>query len=160
MRFESLPIAATFPQWRRLSANHPPTLSRSLKPAARYLTMALVLSRSIISWNPAHESSGIVQLDSWLEPFQDTLRRRFGKAQEWIKNINDHEGGLDRFSRVCASQWIASTQLLTRLGIRNVGLQCVQQWGYCLPRMGSECLASLFDRRLQYDPSTGNGRQV
>lgn len=41
---------------------------------------------------------GVVKLDPWLEPFSDALRRRFSKAQEWIKTINEHEGGMDKFS--------------------------------------------------------------
>ena len=41
-----------------------------------------------------------MKLDPWLEPFSDALRRRFAKAQDWIKTINDHEGGFEKFSRV------------------------------------------------------------
>ncbi len=45
-------------------------------------------------------SAGVVKLDPWLAPFQDALKRRFTKAKEWIKTINDTEGGIDKFSRV------------------------------------------------------------
>jgi len=41
-----------------------------------------------------------VQLDPWLEPFTDALRKRYSKAQQWIKLIDEHEGGLEKFSRV------------------------------------------------------------
>lgn len=42
---------------------------------------------------------GVIKLDPYLEPFQGTIKSRYSKAQEWIKNINDHEGGLDKFSK-------------------------------------------------------------
>lgn len=42
---------------------------------------------------------GVVQLDPWLSPFKDALRRRYSKAQKWIKTINETEGGLEKFSR-------------------------------------------------------------
>ena len=42
---------------------------------------------------------GVIQLDPWLEPFKDVLRRRFSHAQKWLKDINEHEGDLDTFSR-------------------------------------------------------------
>lgn len=45
-------------------------------------------------------SLGVVQLDPWLSPFKDALRSRYSRAQEWIKTINDTEGGLEKFSRV------------------------------------------------------------
>lgn len=44
--------------------------------------------------------SGVVTLDPWLDPFKDSLRSRYAKAQSWIKTINDTEGGLEKFSRV------------------------------------------------------------
>jgi 1,4-alpha-glucan branching enzyme len=43
---------------------------------------------------------GVIQLDPWLEPFRDVLKSRFSYAQDWIKKINDAEGGLEKFSRV------------------------------------------------------------
>lgn len=49
------------------------------------------------------EKTGVLKLDPWLSPFQDSLKRRYAKAQEWIKLINDTEGGLEKFSRVCCS---------------------------------------------------------
>ena len=44
--------------------------------------------------------AGVIKLDPWLEPFQDALKRRYSKAQAWIKKIDDVEGGLEKFSRV------------------------------------------------------------
>lgn len=44
--------------------------------------------------------AGIIQLDGYLEPFKDSLKSRFSKAQKWIKTIDDTEGGLEKFSRV------------------------------------------------------------
>jgi 1,4-alpha-glucan branching enzyme len=46
-------------------------------------------------------SSGIIQLDPWLEPFKAPIKQRFAAAQKWIKTIDDTEGGLEKFSRVC-----------------------------------------------------------
>ncbi|KAK4100988.1 glycoside hydrolase family 13 protein [Parathielavia hyrcaniae] len=45
------------------------------------------------------DGTGVLKLDPWLSPFQDTLKRRYSKAQEWITRIKDTEGGLDKFSK-------------------------------------------------------------
>ncbi|KAK4043609.1 alpha-glucan branching enzyme [Parachaetomium inaequale] len=45
------------------------------------------------------DGTGVLKLDPWLSPFQDSLKRRYAKAQEWIKRIDDAEGGLDKFSK-------------------------------------------------------------
>lgn len=42
-------------------------------------------------------------MDPYLEPFKGALKHRFDMAQKWIKTINEHEGGLEKFSRVCPS---------------------------------------------------------
>lgn len=52
---------------------------------------------------------GIVQLDPYLEPFSGALKSRYAKAQQWIKTINDTEGGLEKFSRVSTTQCTLST---------------------------------------------------
>lgn len=44
--------------------------------------------------------SGVIQLDPWLGPFKEPLKQRYSKAQEWIKTIDETEGGLEKFSRV------------------------------------------------------------
>ena len=43
--------------------------------------------------------AGVLQLDPWLEPFQGALKRRYSKAQQWLKTINETEGGIEKFSR-------------------------------------------------------------
>lgn len=48
----------------------------------------------------ADSRTGVLQLDPWLEPFTDTLKRRYSKAQQWIATLDAHEGGLETFSRV------------------------------------------------------------
>ncbi|KAJ4307055.1 alpha-1,4-glucan branching enzyme [Collariella sp. IMI 366227] len=45
------------------------------------------------------DGTGVVKLDPWLEPFQDSLKRRYAKAQDWIKKIDETEGGLEKFSK-------------------------------------------------------------
>ena len=48
--------------------------------------------------------AGIVQLDPYLEPFVGALKSRYAKAQQWIKTINETEGGLEKFSRANMTQ--------------------------------------------------------
>ncbi len=43
---------------------------------------------------------GIIQMDGYLEPFRDALKSRFSKAQQWVKTIDETEGGLEKFSKV------------------------------------------------------------
>ncbi len=43
---------------------------------------------------------GVVTLDPWLAPFKESLKARYNKAQDWIKKIDETEGGLEKFSRV------------------------------------------------------------
>lgn len=52
-----------------------------------------------------NDGTGVLQLDPWLEPFKDNLRSRYSKAQEWIQTLEKHEGGLEKFSRVCLTRW-------------------------------------------------------
>ncbi|GME27791.1 alpha-glucan-branching enzyme protein [Neofusicoccum parvum] len=49
--------------------------------------------------NLPSDGTGIVSLDPWLSPFKDGLKSRYSKAQQWIKSIDEHEGGLEKFSR-------------------------------------------------------------
>ncbi|KAH6656799.1 1,4-alpha-glucan-branching enzyme [Truncatella angustata] len=58
---------------------------------------AVEASNSLVS--DGQDEIGVVQLDPWLSPFKDTIKRRHAKAQEWIKTIDDTEGGLEQFSR-------------------------------------------------------------
>lgn len=46
------------------------------------------------------DGTGVLQIDPWLSPFQDALKRRYSKAKEWIKTIDDTEGGLAKFTKV------------------------------------------------------------
>ncbi|KAI0137177.1 family 13 glycoside hydrolase [Xylariales sp. AK1849] len=46
-----------------------------------------------------NDGTGVIQLDPWLSPFRDALKRRYTKAQGWIKTINDTEGGIAKFSQ-------------------------------------------------------------
>ncbi len=57
--------------------------------------------------------TGAVNLDPWLSPFKDTFKRRYSKAQEWIKRIDETEGGLDKFSKV-RTRGSSQTSLATR----------------------------------------------
>ncbi|GAB0132005.1 hypothetical protein EsDP_00000456 [Epichloe bromicola] len=45
------------------------------------------------------DGTGVVKLDPWLEPFSEPLRRRYAKANEWIRTIEANEGGLEKFTR-------------------------------------------------------------
>ncbi|KAK1057970.1 alpha-1,4-glucan branching enzyme [Friedmanniomyces endolithicus] len=45
------------------------------------------------------DGTGIVSLDPYLEPCKPALKSRFSKAQQWIKTIDETEGGLEQFSR-------------------------------------------------------------
>jgi 1,4-alpha-glucan branching enzyme len=47
-----------------------------------------------------NDGTGVLRLDPWLEPFKDSLRSRYAHAQKWIKTLEEHEGGLDKFSKV------------------------------------------------------------
>ena len=57
------------------------------------------VSTSLSMDSMADDAKGVVQLDPWLSPFKDALRRRYGHAQDWIKKIDETEGGLETFSR-------------------------------------------------------------
>ncbi|KAI7545104.1 hypothetical protein KC331_g6415, partial [Hortaea werneckii] len=46
-----------------------------------------------------NDGTGVLALDPYLDPFKAALQSRFSKAQQWINDINTHEGGLEKFSR-------------------------------------------------------------
>ncbi|KAJ3562168.1 hypothetical protein NPX13_g8663 [Xylaria arbuscula] len=46
-----------------------------------------------------NDGTGVVKLDPYLSPFQEPLKRRYAKAQDWIRKLTELEGGLDKFSR-------------------------------------------------------------
>lgn len=94
--------------------------------------------------------SGVIQMDGYLEPFRADLKKRFSLAQQWIKKIDDTEGGLEKFSRVCLKLYLCHKNASdSYLGIREVWATCVAEWRHCVSRMGAECFESLPDRRIQ-----------
>ena len=54
------------------------------------------------------QTTGVIQMDGYLEPFRDAIKSRYSKAQKWIKDINANEGGLEKFSRVCETPLYSS----------------------------------------------------
>lgn len=42
---------------------------------------------------------GVLQIDPWLSPFQDVLKRRVSRTKDWIKKIDETEGGLTNFTK-------------------------------------------------------------
>lgn len=54
---------------------------------------------SITAGSTADNTLGIIDLDPWLGEFREPLKHRFSKAQKWLNDINQHEGGLEKFSR-------------------------------------------------------------
>ncbi len=57
-------------------------------------------------------AQGVVQLDPWLEPFKESLKRRYAKAKEWTKTINNTEGGMEQFSKVSRKPRVAQEHVL------------------------------------------------
>ncbi|KAJ9661628.1 alpha-1,4-glucan branching enzyme [Neophaeococcomyces mojaviensis] len=66
----------------------------SLNQASANTVFAAPASGSV-----APDGTGIIELDPWLGEFRGALKSRFAKAQKWIKDIDQNEGGLERFSR-------------------------------------------------------------
>lgn len=57
---------------------------------------------------------GVLQIDPWLSPFQDVLKRRVSRARDWIKKIDETEGGLAKFTKArCFCPSPGNTSLLT-----------------------------------------------
>jgi 1,4-alpha-glucan branching enzyme len=76
----------------------------------------------------ANLMAGVVRLDPWLAPFEESLRRRYTKAQDWITAINQSEGGLEKFSRVCDPIPSLASHILTCLkGKEKFGLNIDKQ---------------------------------
>lgn len=50
------------------------------------------------------EGCGVIQKDPWLAPFKDEIKRRYDYTKTWIKQIEETEGGLEKFSKVCGRQ--------------------------------------------------------
>jgi 1,4-alpha-glucan branching enzyme len=47
----------------------------------------------------AQDGTGVIATDPWLKPFAEPLRHRYQGLQKWMQTIEQHEGGLDKFSR-------------------------------------------------------------
>ena len=47
----------------------------------------------------AQDGTGVVALDPWLKPFSESLRHRYQGFQKWVKTLDEHEGGLEKFSK-------------------------------------------------------------
>ncbi|KAL5044530.1 1,4-alpha-glucan-branching enzyme [Aspergillus fruticulosus] len=45
------------------------------------------------------DGTGIIDLDPWLEPFREVIKRRFNYVESWIKTVDEAEGSLDKFSK-------------------------------------------------------------
>ncbi|KZZ96208.1 1,4-alpha-glucan-branching enzyme [Ascosphaera apis ARSEF 7405] len=45
------------------------------------------------------EGCGVIQKDPWLAPFKDEIKRRYDYTKTWIKQIEETEGGLEKFSK-------------------------------------------------------------
>lgn len=45
------------------------------------------------------DGTALINLDPWLEPFKDVLRKRYSNYRKWADNILLHEGGYDEFTR-------------------------------------------------------------
>ncbi|KAL4966872.1 1,4-alpha-glucan branching enzyme GLC3 [Aspergillus stella-maris] len=45
------------------------------------------------------DGTGIIDLDPWLEPFRDAIKRRYNYVESWVKTVDEAEGGLEQFSR-------------------------------------------------------------
>ncbi|ORY64171.1 family 13 glycoside hydrolase [Pseudomassariella vexata] len=57
------------------------------------------LAQSSSAEGVPNDGTGVIELDPWLAPFKDALKRRYTKAQDWIKIIDETEGGIEKFSR-------------------------------------------------------------
>lgn len=70
-----------------------------MDPIAENSSNTLVDGGQVAEDDIPKDGTGVVKLDPWLSPFQDSLKRRYAKAQGWIKKIQEIEGGLDKFSK-------------------------------------------------------------
>ncbi|CAD6926917.1 unnamed protein product [Tilletia controversa] len=52
-----------------------------------------------VDYSQATDGTRVISLDPWLEPFAPALKERYSLYQKWLDTINQHEGGLDAFSK-------------------------------------------------------------
>ncbi|BEI85513.1 hypothetical protein CcaverHIS002_0509140 [Cutaneotrichosporon cavernicola] len=45
------------------------------------------------------DGTGVIQIDPWLEPYAPAIRNRYTEYKKALDFINQHEGGLDKFSQ-------------------------------------------------------------
>ncbi|KAL1923064.1 uncharacterized protein VTP21DRAFT_9440 [Calcarisporiella thermophila] len=45
------------------------------------------------------DGTGVVQIDPWLAPFSDSLRKRYSHYRDWVQKIDETMGGYDKFTR-------------------------------------------------------------
>jgi len=88
------------------------------------------------------DGTGIVEMDPWLGPFKDDLRRRFSKANEWIQKLNSHEGGLKEFSKVSQLARATPPILSSRADIRFACSRDMKSLASMLLAMGPSLIAS------------------
>ena len=41
----------------------------------------------------------MIKNDPYLEPFEESIRKRFNQTKQWIETIEKNEGSLDQFSK-------------------------------------------------------------
>jgi 1,4-alpha-glucan branching enzyme len=107
----------------------------------------------------ANLMAGVIQLDPWLAPFEESLRRRYAKAQDWITAINKSEGGLEKFSRVCDPIPSLASHILTCLkGKEKFGLNIDKQnnitYREWAPNATQAFLIGEFSISLRFFPSS------
>lgn len=66
-------------------------------------------------------------MDPWLSPFKEELKKRYSKAQDWIKKIDETEGGLDKFSRVGTPQLMRNPNTDLFQGFEKFGINVDSQ---------------------------------
>jgi hypothetical protein len=59
---------------------------------------AFILISTLIM-TTAQDGTGVVKVDPWLEPYSASLAHRYKGYQKWVNTLNQHEGGLENFSK-------------------------------------------------------------
>ncbi|KAL7928701.1 hypothetical protein V8C35DRAFT_325739 [Trichoderma chlorosporum] len=104
-RNSAIPNHATgWPLHNRKGEANEASMTSPLGDAGRRSAASGYMVQDELTSEPRHQHElqlyeGVIQLDPWLAPFGGVLQRRYYKAQEWIKAINENEGGFDKFSK-------------------------------------------------------------
>nr|CAG8438079.1 11684_t:CDS:10 [Entrophospora candida] len=56
-------------------------------------------AETIMQESHIDSKNNIITIDPWLKPFEQSINRRYSNYKQWIDNINNNEGGLEKFSR-------------------------------------------------------------